>query len=131
METPCKYCGQVYLSDKETKAERMEDAISQCNCPQSWHHVKRGQKISAAELELINVFEYNPFNGAHDNSADSDTVSEIRKAMESFIPLIVDLDVRSLVVGIPQIGKITISTTSSGAIKVSKKASAGIERKVE
>lgn len=131
METPCKYCGQIYLSDKETEKERLEDAIRQCDCPGAYSHKKRKQKISAAEIELTNVFEFNPFNGTLESGAFTDTVKEIRQVMESFIPLIVDFNVRSLTVAIPTVGKVTMCSTSSGDIKVSKKVSAGIERKVE
>lgn len=130
METPCKYCGQVYLSDKETEKERLEDAIRQCDCPGAYNHQKRQQKILAAELELADVFEYNPFNGEL-MQGEAETTAEIRKLMEKFIPMIVSFDVRSLVVAIPSVGKVSICSTSSGDIKVSKKCSAGIERKVE
>lgn len=130
METPCKYCGQVYLSDKTTEKERLEDAIRQCDCSGAYNHQKRQQKILAAELELADVFEYNPFSGEL-MQGEAETTAEIRKLMEKFIPMIVNFDVRSLVVAIPSVGKVSICSTSSGDIKVSKKVSAGIERKVE
>lgn len=131
METPCKYCGQVYLSDKKTEKERLEDAIRQCDCLGAYNHQKRQQKILAAELELADVFEYNLFSGELMQGEVSETTDEIRKLMEKFIPMIVNFDVRSLVVAIPSVGKVSICSTSSGDIKVSKKVSAGIERKVE
>lgn len=75
-------------------------------------------------------FEYNPFSGEL-MQGEAETTAEIRKLMEKFIPMIVSFDVRSLVVAIPSVGKVSICSTSSGDIKVSKKVSAGIERKVE
>ncbi len=130
METPCKFCGQVYLSDKKTEIERFKDAIEQCNCAGAYVQKRKWDKIANAEMELISVFEFNPFNGAV-GAADAEVAADIREKMEQFIPYLVDYDISSLVVKIAGIGKVTMNSNSDGDIKISRQVTTGIERKVK
>ncbi|MBQ7861632.1 MAG: hypothetical protein IJ349_05465 [Clostridia bacterium] len=126
----CEYCGQTFISDLPTEAERKKEAIKKCSCPGANSARRRLQKIDEAKIELIGVMEYNPFSGSEDGIVDEEKVDNIRKGLEAFIENLADGDVRSLTVQIPGIGKVTM-TSSDKSIKISKRITTGVERKIE
>ncbi len=74
--------------------------------------------------------EYNPFSGSEDGIVDEKTVDSIRAKLEAFIENLVDGSLRSLTVQIPGIGKVTMAS-SDKSIKISKRITSGVERKIE
>ena len=74
--------------------------------------------------------EYNPFSGSEDGIVDEEKVDSIRKALEAFIENLVDGSLRALTVQIPGIGKVTMAS-SDKSIKISKRITTGVERKIE
>lgn len=126
----CEYCGQVFVSDALTEAEKRRDAIMQCSCSGACGARRRLQKIKEAKVELVGVMEYNPFIGGSDNRIDEETFDSIRKNLEPFIEHLVDGDVSGLTVQIPGIGKLTMGSTDK-CIKISKRLTTGVERKIE
>ena len=126
----CECCGQAFMSDLPTEAERNKEALMKCSCSGANAARRRFQKIKDAEIELIEVMEYNPFNGSSDSIVDEETADSIRKSLEPFIEHLIDGDVKSLTVQIPGIGKVTMAS-SDKSIKISKRITTGVERKIE
>jgi len=126
----CEYCGQAFVSDATTQAERNREAIMQCSCSGACSARRRLQKIEEAKVELVGVMEYNPFIGGSDDRIDEETFDSIRKNLEPFIEHLVDGDVSGLTVQIPGIGKLTMASTDK-SIKISKRITTGVERKIE
>ena len=126
----CEYCGQMFSSDAGTEAERKREAIMQCSCSGACSARRRLQKIDEAKVELVGVMEHNPFICGADGRIDDETFDGIRKRLEAFIEPIVDGDVSALTVQIPGIGKVTMAGTDK-SIKISKRITTGIERKIE
>ena len=126
----CEFCGQVFMSNLQTEPERHKEAIMRCTCPGAYHMQKRWRKIDDAEIELLEVMEYNPFSGASDYAVDEETTKDIRVKLEAFIPNLVDGDIKALTVQIPGIGKVTMASTDKN-IKISKRITTGVERKIE
>lgn len=126
----CEYCGQAFISEKETEQERRKEAIMKCSCSGACSARRRLQKIEEAKVELVGVMEYNPFIGGSDDGVDEETFDSIRKNLEPFIDHLVDGEVSGLTVQIPGIGKLTMGSTDK-CIKISKRLTTGVERKIE
>ena len=126
----CEYCGQAFVSDALTEAEKKREAIMQCSCSGACSARRRLQKINEAKVELVGVMEHNHFICGADGRIDDETFDGIRKNLEPFIEHLVDGDVSGLTVQIPCIGKLTMSSTDK-CIKISKRLTTGVERKIE
>lgn len=126
----CEYCGQTFISDKETEQERRKEAIIKCSCSGAASARRRMQKIDEAKIQLVGVMEYNPFVSGAEGGIDEETFDCIRKNLEPFIDHLVDGDIRGLTVQIPGIGKLTMASTDK-SIKISKRITTGVERKIE
>ena len=126
----CKFCGQVFMSDKLTEGERQREAIMKCSCSGACQAQRRLRKIDEAKIELVGVMEYNPFAGPSDYAVDETTAEDIREKLEAFIPNLVDGDIKALTVQVPGIGKVTMASTDKN-IKISKRITTGVERKIE
>lgn len=126
--TPCRFCGQVFITNKGTQIQREEEAIRRCGCAEANIYRTRLNYIANAKVDLAEVFDYKFVFAEHE--VDPETLDEIRKILERFFVHMVNNDVGNVQLTIPLFGKITLSSNSNGKIKIKRVLSTGIEKEV-
>ena len=122
----CKFCGQTFHYPEGEDPE--EYAIEHCHCFEAQHEAQKIRYIKKAKQELKEVFNAKLYE--LDECYGDDVHEEVRKQLEAFLPLLSDLKCVAVTVGIPDIGKITITANSDGIIKIKRNVSLSVERKV-